>query len=229
MERAQKIISNSGYCSRRAAKELIAEGRVRVNGKVITSADKASEKDIILVDNNPIKVEKKVYLLFNKPVGCVTALRDKQYKTVMEYIKIKEKVFPVGRLDFNTSGLLILTNDGDFANQIMHPRYEIKKAYIAEIDKQFTRQHQAMLEKGIELEDGKTSPAKVMIIDSGKIEVTIHEGKKRIVRRMLQHLGYSVKSLTRVRVGKLELGNILPGEHRYIDLSKWREKPSLYI
>ena len=125
--RIQKLMSNFGYCSRRRAEEIIQENRVKVNGKLITIGDKCKETDRISVDGIPIKKEIKVYLIFNKPPKCVTALKDEKYKTVMDYIKVKERVFPVGRLDFNTSGLLLLTNDGDFANKIMHPSNEIKK------------------------------------------------------------------------------------------------------
>ena len=124
MHRVQKLLSNYGYCSRRKAEEIIKQGRVRVNDKLITIGDKASEEDKIYVDDKLVEKEKKVYLMFNKPVKCVTALNDNKFKTVMDYIKIKERVFPIGRLDYLTSGLLLLTNDGDFANKIMHPRYK---------------------------------------------------------------------------------------------------------
>ena len=138
MHRVQKLLSNYGYCSRRKAEELIKEGRVRVNSKVITIGDKADLKDKIYVDDKLVGKDKFVYLMFNKPVGCVTALNDKHYKTVMEYIKIQERVFPVGRLDYNTSGLLFLTNDGDFSNKVIHPRYEVEKTYLVTLDEEIT-------------------------------------------------------------------------------------------
>ena len=126
LHRVQKLMSNYGYCSRRKAEEIIQDGRVKVNGKPITIGDKATEEDEIMVDNKPIKKERKVYYMLNKPTKCVTALTDDKYETVMEHIKVKERVFPVGRLDYFTSGLLLFTNDGDFANKITHPSNEIK-------------------------------------------------------------------------------------------------------
>ena len=217
MHRVQKLLSNYGYCSRRKAEELIKEGRVKVNGKTISIGDKASEEDEISVDDMAVKKEEKVYLMFNKPIGCVTALRDERYKTVMDYIKIKERVFPIGRLDYNTSGLLLLTNDGDFANNIMHPRYEIKKTYLAEINRPINSKFISMIEKGVVLDDGRTSLAKVKKHNPQLIEITIHEGKNRIIRRILNKLGFGVKSLERIRIGKLSMGGL--EQKKYVNLS----------
>ena len=225
MHRVQKLLSNYGYCSRRKAEELIKAGRVKVNNKTISIGDQAEETDNLYVDGKPIQKHKKVYLMFNKPVGCVTALKDSEYKTIMDYIKIKERVFPVGRLDFNTSGLLILTNDGDFANKIMHPRYEIKKTYLTKTHTKITLEHLKALEKGIELDDGKTRPAKVKKNSDTEIEITIHEGKTRIVRRMLKALDIKIKTLERIKIGKLELGNLATG--RYKELSE-QEKEQVF-
>jgi len=216
MHRVQKLLSNYGYCSRRKAEDLIAEGRVKVNDKVISLGDKASEEDQIKVDNKLVKKERKIYLMFNKPLGCVTALKDRQHKTVKDYIKIKERVFPVGRLDYNTSGLLLLTNDGDFANKVMHPSYEIKKTYLVQVDEYVQNSDLKKIEKGIKLDDGKTSPAKVRLID-GIVEVKIHEGKNRIVRRIFDTLGYRIKTLHRYKIGYLALGNLKPGTYRRLN------------
>lgn len=213
MHRVQKLLSNYGYCSRDKAEILIKQGRVKVNKKPITIGDKASEKDDIHVDDKLVKPEKKVYLMFNKPLGCVTAINDKFYKTVMDYIKIKERVFPVGRLDKNTTGLLLLTNDGDFANRIMHPRYEVKKTYRVGLYNQIDSEKIRMIEKGIILEDGKTNPAIVDKISLNLIDITIHEGKNRIVRRMIEAIGLKVRSLERTRIGNLGL-DIMPGRYR---------------
>ena len=224
MHRVQKLLSNYGYCSRRDAEELIKEGRVKVNGKTITIGDKASETDRIYVDNKPVSREKNVYLIFNKPFGCVCALKDRKYFTIMEYIHVRERVFPVGRLDYNTEGLLILTNDGDFANKIMHPRYEIKKTYLVEIDTDIKDKDILKIERGVMLEDGKTSKSKVVKLSQTSIEITIHEGKNRIVRRIFKALGYNVKKLKRIKIGELELGNLKPGEYREASLEYLKKK-----
>ncbi len=214
MHRVQKLLSNYGYCSRRKAEQLIEEGRVTVNGKKVSLGDKASEKDVIFVDKKVVSKEKRVYLMLHKPHGCVTAVKDARYKTVMEYVDVRERVFPIGRLDYNTTGLLLLTNDGDFANTIMHPRYEIKKTYLVEVDTPVEKGLVSMLKKGVSLEDGKTRPAAVRVINENVLEVTIHEGKNRIVRRMFKALGSDVKRLQRVAVGKLQLGGLREGKFR---------------
>ncbi|MBN1792746.1 rRNA pseudouridine synthase [Candidatus Woesearchaeota archaeon] len=212
--RVQKLISNWGYCSRRKAEALIEQGKVTINGKVAVLGDKASEKDNILAEGNWVRPERKIYVMFNKPRHCATALEDKFQKTIMSYIHLKERVFPIGRLDFNTTGLLLLTNDGDFANQIMHPRYEIKKTYAVELDRMIDTRSIKRIERGLELDDGMTAPARVEKLQRNKIEVTIHEGKNRIIRRMMKLLGYHVVSLERVRIGRLELGNLPVGKTR---------------
>ncbi len=214
--RVQKLLSNYGYCSRRNAEKLIEEGRVRVNNRKITIGDKASETDKIFVDDKLVNKDKKIYLMFNKPVGCVTALTDPEYRTVMDYIKVKQRIFPIGRLDYNTSGLLLLTNDGDFANKIMHPSNEITKTYLAGVDRKIIPEDIKDIEEGIFLEDGKTSPAIVRQLDSTHMEITIHEGKNRIIRRMLKELEFRVRFLKRVRIGQLNLANLNEGEFKRV-------------
>jgi 23S rRNA pseudouridine2605 synthase len=216
MHRVQKLLSNYGYCSRRKAEELIQEGRVKVNGKVISIGDKASENDKIYVDNQTVRKQKKVYLMFNKPKSCVTALKDSMFDTVMDYINIEERVFPIGRLDYNTSGLLLFTNDGDFANKVMHPRYEIKKTYLAGLRNKIDEKQIDAIEKGVMLEDGKTSPAKVKKRNPNLIEIRIHEGKNRIVRRILKKLGLQIKFLRRIKIGKLDLGDLKEKSYRFL-------------
>ncbi len=216
MHRVQKLLSNFGYCSRRKAEELIKEGRVKVNGEVISIGDKAEESDKISVDGKLIQRQNKVYLMFNKPVGCVTALSDARYKTVMDYIDVKERVFPIGRLDYNTSGLLLLTNDGDFANKVMHPRYEIKKTYLVKLSKDISANQIKIIEKGVKLDDGKTSPAKVRKLGGNVLEIIIHEGRNRIIRRVFEELDIGVVFLERIRIGNLELGNLKKGEYKVL-------------
>lgn len=216
MHRVQKLLSNYGYCSRREAEKLIEEGRVKVNGRVAAIGWTATEDDRIEVDGKALERPKQLYLVFNKPVGCVTALTDRHEKTIMAYISIPERVVPVGRLDKWTSGLLLLTNDGDWANKIMHPSFELKKRYIAELDEAPRDRELKRVSRGIELDDGPTRPAMVKRLTQKRIELEIHEGKNRIVRRMFEKLGYRVKKLHRAQVGSLRLGRLKPGEWRHL-------------
>ncbi|MBU1871793.1 MAG: rRNA pseudouridine synthase [Candidatus Omnitrophica bacterium] len=214
--RIQKILSSRGYCSRRKAEELIKEGRVKIDGKIATIGDSAREDAGIYIDSKPVGKESKVYLLFNKPLGCVCALRDKKFKTVTDYIKLKQRLFPVGRLDYNTSGLLLLTNDGDFANRIMHPRYEILKTYLVKTNRPVGPKEIARIKGGIYLEDGKTSGLEVKQHSMHLLEVGTHEGRNRIIRRIFDKLGFRVESLKRIRIGNLEIGNLKPAAYRHL-------------
>lgn len=214
MERVQKIISNYGYCSRRKAEELIKQGKVKVKDKIISLGDKASEKDRIKIDDILIKKEERIYLLFNKPPNYVTAVTDQKFKTVLDCINIKKRIFPAGRLDRDTTGLLILTNDGDFANKVMHPRYKITKTYFVKLNSEISNQQILQLEKGITLRDGKTYPAKVARKNKREIEITIHEGRKHIIKRMIKHLDLELKALKRIKIGNLNLGNLKEGEYK---------------
>lgn len=217
MPRVHKIISERGYCSRRKAEELIKEGRVKVNGKVVSIGNKAAENDKIEVDGKVLKQQKKVYLMLNKPIKFITALKDARRDTVMDLIRVKEGIFPVGRLDYYTSGLLLLTNDGEFSNKVSHPRYNVKKTYLAELNKPITNEHIKRIEKGIRLEDGLTSPAKVRKLELNHAQITLHEGKNRIVRRIFDSLGYKVRALKRTKIGNLELGTLKPGKYRMLN------------
>ena len=224
-DRVQKIISNSGYCSRRKAEELIQKGHVKVNGKKITIGDKATSKDDITIDNLPLGQEKKRYLIFYKPKGYLTTLYDpKGRKTIFSFIKTKERVYPVGRLDQATEGILILTNDGDFANKIAHPRYEMDKTYEIYTDRPLHKRDQNKLEQGIMIQRKRTYPAKIKVISDRKFNITIHEGRNRILRTMMQKLDYKIQNLKRVRIGMVGLGSLKPGQYR--NLSK-REKEML--
>ncbi len=220
MERLQKYIAACGVCSRRKAEEYIAEGKVSVNGSVVTEMGfKVSEDDVVRYMGRVIlPEEKKVYLVMNKPEGCVTAVTDDRgRKTVMDYIKgISERVYPVGRLDYNTSGLLILTNDGETANRLTHPRNNINKVYIAEAEKVPEPAEIFLFENGIFLDGRKTAPARLEVLkeEPPTLKVTIHEGRNRQVRRMMEEIDNRVVKLKRAAVGEIELGNLKKGKFR---------------
>ncbi len=219
--RLQKYIASAGVCSRRAAEEYIKNGRVKVNGKVVSELGvKVTTKDAVFVDNKKIEIENnKIYIMLNKPHGYITTMCDeKGRKCVKDLIHEKERVFPLGRLDRDTTGLLLLTNDGDFANKVMHPSKEIYKTYVAKIDKEITLEDVEKLKNGVDIGDFVTSKAKVKILKENLVEIKICEGKNRQVRRMFDSLGYKVLKLNRTKVGQLELKNLKMGS--YIKLTE---------
>ncbi|MGE0793655.1 MAG: pseudouridine synthase [Candidatus Woesearchaeota archaeon] len=206
-ERVQKIIAESGLCSRRKAETLIEEGVVKVNNKTITIGDKADKtKDIITINNKPIKIEKKVYYMLNKPKEYITTSDDLfDRKIVTELVPEKPRVFAIGRLDRDATGLLLLTNDGDFANKIMHPRYEINKTYVVTLkNKPFNKDDLIYFKQGIKI-DKTFVKSKVKIIDEYTLEVTLHVGIHKVVKRLFKELGYYVKDLQRSKIGNLKL------------------------
>ena len=215
-ERIQKILSSAGVASRRKAEKLIVAGRVQVNGKPASLGDRAEPGvDLITVDGEPITAQAKRYLALNKPAGYVTTVTDTHGRpTVVDLVKVRERVYPVGRLDLHTSGLLLLTSDGDFAERVTHPRYEIEKTYIVRIARPLGAAALRKLQSGIELEDGPLRPAKVSITsdDRRTVEMTIHEGRNRIVRRALEAVGSRVVELRRTRIGPVDLGNLPSGK-----------------
>ncbi len=224
-ERLQKIISTAGVASRRAAEELIVEGRVRVNGKVVTElgAKADAERDHIKVDGKLINpAQPRTYVMLNKPVGYVTTLSDPEGRPVVSDLLtgVKARVYPVGRLDYNTEGLLLLTNDGDFAHLITHPKHELPKTYLVKIKGVLSDADIDALQRGVFLKDGKTAPAKVRKLRKEEanswVEITIHEGRKRQVRRMIDHTGHFVIKLKRVRIGNLNLSDLPPGAYRHL-------------
>ncbi len=219
--RINQYIASAGITSRRKADDLIAEGRVRINGKILANPGyHVQDGDVVEVDGNKIKKEeKKVYYLLNKPIGYVTSTADKEGRPVVtDLVPDTVRVFPVGRLDFNTSGLLILTNDGDLSNKLMHPSHEFDKKYLVRCKGTVTLAEVKRLQSGVNIGGFVTSPAEVKLIRHDKnstvAEITIHEGKNRQVRRMFKAIGHPVDELCRVGLGRLEIGRLAVGQCR---------------
>jgi pseudouridine synthase len=222
MERLQKILARAGLASRREAERWILEGRVSVNGTVVRKLGTQAEpsRDSIRVDGKRIKLAAEpVYLALNKPAGVITTLNDPQQRPditqFLEPLGEKQRVFPVGRLDFNSSGLILLTNDGELADRMTHPRYGVKKVYRARIQPaRLSPRALEALREGVEIEDGLTAPAEVRQPAPGVLELTIREGRKRQVRRMVEAVGHRVVELERVAFGPLGLRGLEPGKSR---------------
>jgi 23S rRNA pseudouridine2605 synthase len=213
--RLNAYLARAGVASRRGAEELIRAGRVRVNGEVAGLATFVERRDTVEVDGSPIEPEPLTYVLLNKPAGVVTTARDPQGRpTVVGLVGHERRVVPVGRLDADTTGALLLTNDGPLAHRLMHPRYEVDKVYEAEVEGEPGAEALAQLAEGVELEDGMTSPAKVNRLGPSRIELTIHEGRKHQVKRMLEEVGHPVRRLHRSRYAGLTLDGLAPGEWR---------------
>jgi 23S rRNA pseudouridine2605 synthase len=221
-QRIQKIIAEMGISSRRKAEEMIIEGRVTVNGKTAVIGMKADPfRDHIKVDGKLlVEPEKKVYFIFNKPRGVVTSLSDPEGRpTVHDFLKgIRQRVFPVGRLDYDSEGMLFLTNDGEFAHAVLHPSKKIPKTYLVKVKGVLEEKDIEKLKTGIRLDRTLTAPAHVRRVrkteNNSWIEMTIYEGKKRQIRRMLERVGHSVMRLMRVRINGLEMGELKPGAYR---------------
>lgn len=222
-ERLQKVLAAAGICSRREAEKYIADGRVKVNGKTIREMGyKVGEKAFILVDGNPIRTEKKVYYAFYKPRGVVTTMSDPQgRRTIRDFCSdLPQRVFPVGRLDYNTEGLLILTNDGDLAQILSHPKHEVAKTYRVTVPGIVEQEKLDKLRIGVKLDDGMTAPAVVTLLDydfeknTTMFDITIHEGRNRQVRRMCDSIGCPVRTLRRIKFATLTLQGIGKGKMR---------------
>ncbi len=224
MQRLQKIIAHAGICSRRKAEEYIAAGRVAVDGQLVTKPGLKVDPDqvSITVDGKPVSLEEKVYILLNKPVGYVTTMADPQGRPIVSDLlpEIKHRLFPVGRLDLDSEGALLMTNDGALTNKVLHPRYEINKTYEATVRNFPNRAALQRLEQGIIIDNQKTWPAKLQILYRKKgtttIEIIIHEGKKRQVRKMFQAIGHYVVKLKRTAYGGLKLGTLESGKYRFL-------------
>lgn len=219
--RLAKYLANAGLCSRRNAELLITGGKIKVNGQVVRELPTTIKPDIDIVnyEGKIIRLKEKIYIMLNKPAGYISSVSDSKGRpTVVELVDIDERIYPVGRLDLDTEGLLLLTNDGDFSNLMLHPRYEIAKTYEVLVKGLVTDNEIRRLSDGILLEDGLTAPAKINIIKRYKTEtllnIEIHEGRKRQVKRMFLALNHPVIKLTRVRFGSLNIKGLKVGEYR---------------
>lgn len=225
MERLQKIISNSGYCSRRKAEELILKGKVKVNGILVRElGTKVESSSQIEVDGTFLSVDEKSYILLNKPRGVVTTTHDdKGRKTVIDLLSTDIRVYPVGRLDYDTTGALLLTNDGELANRLMHPKSMILKTYLAKVEGIMDGKTVHLLENGVLVDGKKTSKAKVKVRKIDKknqvsfVEITIHEGRNHQVKKMFDEVGFPVIKLTRERYSFLDTKGLKSGEYRYLN------------
>ncbi|WP_172369431.1 pseudouridine synthase [Sporosarcina jiandibaonis] len=232
MERLQKVMAQAGIASRRKSEELIVSGKVKVNGVVVTElGTRVSSTDQVEVEGIPIVKEDNVYYLLYKPRGVISTANDeKGRKTVVDFFPhIEERIYPVGRLDYDTSGVIILTNDGDFSYLMTHPKFEIKKKYIAKVKGIPSRENLRKLERGIELEDGMTAPATVKMQSMDKktqtaiVEITIHEGRNRQVRRMFDAIGCPVDSLKREEFAILSTRGLNAGEARELTVHEVKQ------
>jgi 23S rRNA pseudouridine2605 synthase len=213
--RLNAYLARAGVASRRGAEELIRAGRVRVNGEVAGLATFVEPRDTVEVDGSPIEPEPLTYVLLHKPAGVVTTARDPQGRpTVVSLVAHERRVVPVGRLDADTTGALLLTNDGPLAHRLMHPRYQVDKVYEAEVEGEPSDEALAQLAEGVELDDGRTAPARARRLGPSVVELTIHEGRKHQVKRMLQAVGHPVCRLHRSRYAGLTLHGLAPGQWR---------------
>ena len=231
--RLQKFLANSGVASRRKCEELILEGKVSVNGKVVNELGTKIDPTVDKVEfcGKPVhNVDKMVYILLNKPIGYVTTAKDQFNRdSVLDLIKVKERVVPVGRLDMYTSGALILTNDGDFVYKVTHPKHEITKTYTVTVHGIITNEAVEKLRQGVEIDDYVTRPAKVKILKTdedkniSRLEITIHEGKNRQVRKMCEVVGSKVVALHRSKIGNIGVKDLKLGNWRYLTESEIKQ------
>jgi 23S rRNA pseudouridine2605 synthase len=217
--RLAKYLAHAGVASRRAAEELIAAGKVRVAGEVVTDpARDVDERSGVEVDGRPVAPEPREVWAVNKPLGVVSTAREPgKRRAVTQLVDSEHRLYPVGRLDADSTGLILLTNDGELANRLTHPRYGVPKTYLLRLVRPPAEPDLDRLRKGVRLEDGPTAPAEVERLGERELEITLREGRKRQVRRMAEAIGNEVEELTRTRIGSLELGDLRRGEARRLD------------
>tara|TARA_Y100000310_G_scaffold85304_1_gene82147 strand:- start:662 stop:1348 length:687 start_codon:yes stop_codon:yes gene_type:complete len=216
LERVQKIIARAGVCSRRNAEDLIKEGKVKVDGKTAKIGDSAeANKAIIEVKGKKIIRQKGIYILVNKPIGILSAAKDTRTKTIVDLVNCPKRIFPIGRLDKDSEGLMILTNDGEFANKIIHPRYNITKRYELVLNNAVTEEHIKNIKDGEDI-DGKSVNTYDVKHNGKKVTLSIHEGRKHILKKLFAKLGYQVVFLKRVMIGNLKLA-LKPGEFQVVE------------
>jgi 23S rRNA pseudouridine2605 synthase len=225
LERLQKVLAKAGVASRRRAEELIRQGKVRVDGRIVTEMGTKVDPETQNIECEGVALvsrEEKVYILLHKPTGYLSTVDDPQGRPIVTDLlkNIKERVYPVGRLDLNTEGALLLTNDGELSQKILHPSHEVNKTYVAKVKGVPGRKKLDALSKGIELEGRKTWPASIKVLkteaQSTVIQIIIHEGRKRQVRKMFEAIGHPVLALKRTAYGQLELGGLGPGKYRFL-------------
>lgn len=223
MSRLNKYLADCCVGSRRECDKLIADGCVKINGKIASLGANVEENDSVSVNGRRVTPKtKNYYIMLHKPKGCVTTVKDDLgRKTVMDFVDIKARLFPVGRLDYDTEGLLILTNDGDVANKLTHPKNNVEKVYVARLSGSLTEAERQTLERGVEIDGRKTMPAKVKILAKDehhtRVEVTITEGRNRQVKKMFESVGKEVEFLKRVAEGELRLGGLQRGKYRFLN------------
>jgi len=223
MERLQKYMARCGAASRRKSEEMISAGRVTVNGQTVSELGyKVNEGDHVMLDGKPLNPEsRKVYIALNKPVGYVSTVKDERgRKTLLDLVDVPERIYPIGRLDYDTSGLIFLTNDGEIYNKVIHPRGEKNKVYIALVQGILTKEEIDSFEKGLEIDGHLTAPAEIktrsILGKNAQVEITIHEGRNRQIRKMCEKIGHPVITLKRISIGNIEIEDLPVGKWRYL-------------
>lgn len=215
--RINKFIADSGYCSRREADKLIEQKKVKIDGIIAVHGDKVTDKNTVSIDGKTVKPRKtNIYIAFHKPFGAITTTDKNADNTVLDYIDIKERIYPVGRLDVESSGLLLLTNDGSIVNKLLKSKHKIEKEYLVTVDKPLTEESLKRLAGGLKIDNQKTLPAKVIQLSPNQFKIIIVQGLNRQIRRMCEALGYKVKILKRVKFAGIELKDLPRGKWRHL-------------